>query len=492
MSTSSSSIPQVELRIRGKRSRKGVPNKAGGIAAPRGRPMKPASKLATTRRMDRVRSIETQKHHLNNMATSRNVLSQLEALPIELIQVIFLSSLEVNLPRASPSLAKSLSKESIYRALILFAFFDDDGKHPVDTKSFALAQYRRLDLAEKLRLQTSILNCRWCTLFRLQRTMPTLSRLAMVQAWHEEWRRQLYGDESEPDASPITPSPVLREVAKLPGLGDVEAVQQHFLAKSSEWAAESEVSTPIDAAYLPRIRTWSSSRDAEGHTYKTVDGARGVLNARYIPDRLLQGRPWSPQAIQYLKFIRQGWRFLQNDFVLKISSTAMFGGMESAIAEHNVEALRVLLELHYAAFQDQDSNTSVTAAGRVRYTVSFSHPLPAKLFHQATQQGGKSAEIISLLLREGIDSVPRDDVVITKWAIREADSGEKVAVWLLKHMEGTQDYGLGRGGSSLFVNGNMTWRRTEGEYPFPEISFTDELAYLKDGAIDFRLQILDG
>jgi len=166
--------------------------------------------------------------------------------------------------------------------------------------------------------------------------------------------------------------------------------------------------------------------------------------------------------------------------------------MESAIAEHNTEALRVLLELHYAAFQDQDSSTSVTAAGRVRYTVSFSHPLPANLFHQATQQGGKSAEIISLLLREGIDSVPRDDAVITKWAVREADSGDRIAVWLLKHMEGTQDYGLGRNGSSLFVNGNMTWRRTAGEYPFPETSFTDEIGYLKEGAIDFRPQILDG
>ena len=52
-------------------------------------------------------------------------------------------------------------------------------------------------------------------------------------------------------------------------------------------------------------------------------------------------------------------------------------------------------------------------------------------------------------------------------------------------MEGTQDYGLSEG-SSLFVNGSLTWRRGAGDYPFPETSFTEELGYLRDGALDFR------
>jgi hypothetical protein len=243
----------------------------------------------------------------------------------------------------------------------------------------------------------------------------------------------------------------------------------------------------IDEAgtYLPRLRTWTSSDGKDGQTYKTTDGARGILNARCIPDRILHGSPWTTEKLVFLKFIRQGWRFLQRDFVLKISPTAMFDGMASAIAGCNIEALTVLLELHFAAFQDETSHTSRTASGRVRYAVSFSHPVPLHLFHLATQQRN-SAELMGLLLREGVDSI-HDDAILTKWALGARP--DKVAEWLLKHMEGTEDYGLN--GSSLFVNGNMTWRRAAGNYPFPEISFTDELGYLKDGAVDFRPKRLD-
>ncbi len=454
--------------------------------------MKRASELATRKKRARSEMLETQKQQISTTASlnMRNLLSQLETLPLELIQSMFLHSLEINLARTSPILAKSLSKESIYTALVLFAFFDDDGEHPVETKSFALARYRQLDLAEKLRLQTSILDCRWCTLERLKRIMPALSRLAMVQAWHEEKERESRDDAHESETTLITPSPALRKVAQLPTSSDVEAIEQHFLARCSERLAEDEGHSPYSATYLPRIRTWTS-KDKDGQTYKTVDGARGVFNARYIPDRLLRGKPWTLEMVEYLKIVRQGWRFLQKDFVLKISSTAIFEGMASAIAEHNLDALKVLLELHFAAFRDQNSHTSVSAAGRVRYAVSYSHAIPLELFHLATRQQEKSANIVSLLLREGIDSIPKDDAIMTRWAVRGAASEEEVAVWLLTHLEATQDYGLGTNGSSLFVNGNMTWRRTAGSYPFPELSFTNEIGYLIDGAVDFRPQILD-
>ena len=491
MPTAYTPSSHVELKIRGKRSRR-VAQRSDGSVPAKGRPVKRASELATTKKRARYELLETQKQQASTAASLivRNMLSQLETLPIELIQLIFLHSLEVNLARASPTIAKSLSKESIYTALILFAFFDDDGDHPVATKSFALARYRQLDLAEKLRLQTSIMGCRWCTLERLQQTMPVLSRLAMVQAWHEENEREFHDDVYEIETPPITPSPALSKVAQLPSSSDFAAVEQHFLARSSDGLAEHEDHNRLYATYLPRIRTWTS-KDSEGQTYKTVDGARGVFNARYIPDRLLKGKPWTSEKIKYLQFVRQGWRFLQKDFMLKISPSAMFEGMASAIAEHNLDGLKVLLELHFAAFQDQDSHTSVSAAGRVRYAVSFSHPIPLELFHLATREQEKSAQIVSLLLREGIDSIPKDDAVMTRWAIRGAASDEEVAIWLLRHLEGTQDYGLGTNGSTLFVNGNMTWRRSAGTYPFPEMSFTNEIGYLRGGAVDFRPRILE-
>ena len=451
--------------------------------------MKPASELATTKKRAHLEACEARREQSRVSTKIKPAAreSMLERMPVELPQYIFLHSLELNLPRASPSLARSLSKETIYSSLILLAFFDDDGKHPVDMRIFAPAEYRELDLAEKVRLQTSILNTSWCTLRRLRQNLPALSRLAIVQAWHEEHDRELQTDILARKAPPITPSPILQAIASLPALDHLEATEQHFLAQSSVELGDDNGQIGEPSQCLPRLRTWTSSKDKDGQIYKTIDGARGILNARYIPSRLLRGSPWTSEKLAFLKFIRQGWRFLQRDFVLKISSTAMFKGMASAVAESNTEALRSLLELHYAAFQDETSHTSLTASGRIRYAVSFSHPIPLELFHLATRQHN-SNELLSLLLREGIDSI-HDDAVLTKWALEARLANNKVGEWLLRHMEGMEDYGLN--GSSLFVNGNMTWRRAAGNYPFPEMSFTDELGYLKDGALDFRPQRMD-
>ena len=60
------------------------------------------------------------------MTTPNPKLSNLESLPVELIEKIFLYSLNTNLPRASPHLAAALSSEQIYRLLILLAFFNND------------------------------------------------------------------------------------------------------------------------------------------------------------------------------------------------------------------------------------------------------------------------------------------------------------------------------------------------------------------------------
>ena len=490
METERKASPMVELKIRGKRrARKSITT--NGDARKRGRPMKRASELATTKKRVRLEAIELLKQERSVAMNSepRDRISELERLPVELIQQIFLHSLELNLLRASTTLARSLSKESIYSSLILLAFFDDDGKQPVDGRLFAPARYRELDLAEKIHLQTSILNGRWCTLHRLQQNLPALSRLAIIQAWHEERDRELQTHSLTPKTPPITPSPALQAIATLPAIEDLGATEQHFLARSKAGLGDSDGENNDSSTFLPRLRTWTSSKGKDGQTYKTIDGARGIVNIRHIPRRLLRGSPWTPEKLAFLKFLRQGWRFLQKDFVLKISSAAMFEGMASAIAESNTETLKVLLELHFAAFQDKNSHTSVTASGRTRYTVSFSHPIPLELFHLATRQQ-RSEELMALLLREGIDSI-HDDAILTKWALRShsADSSSTVAEWLLKHMEGTEDYGLN--GSSLFVNGSMTWRRAAGDYPFPEISFTDELSYLKDGATDFRPQLLD-
>lgn len=487
--------------------------------------------------------------------TKRSTLSTLESLPIELIQHIFFHSFEVNMPRASPYLAQVLSKPSIYTALVLFAYFDDDDQSPVETLHFRPAEYRRIALADHVRLQQGILACRWCTLDLLKSCMPVLSRLQMVQAWHREHdaEQSLMID---PGSIPQVTNDVLRPVAALPALDDHVAMEKHFLAKL-ETAPTGDLGLSVRSGTLgpvgedktlPRIMQWRSSVDEQGQPHKTIQEGISVLAARVIPDQALRGSPWTNARITLVQLLRQGMRFLGSEHVVSVSAKALFEGMSGAIRERNETALLVLLELHHAVMRlDAEDNAGDDVWGRStprgRCLVGpFTHPLPLELFHLAcgqqererrqmaeaepeigtdtntkeesesrtgkgtsaqlqspiesqfqsqsqsqsqSQARGTTARILSLLIREGLDSIPPDDGVLTRWAIHTVRAPSptpfetSLARWLLDHMSGVYDHGHG-----LFVNGMPSPRMREAIHalpspsPFPERSFTDEIGYV--------------
>jgi hypothetical protein len=118
-------------------------------------------------------------------------LSSFELLPVEIIQKIFFYSLEVNLPRASPALARCLSAESIYRIFLLYSFFDENKEARIPgkpigstiTKAFRPAEYRTLNPHEKIVLQLAVFNCRWCTYARVKACLPKLMKLTVQSVW---------------------------------------------------------------------------------------------------------------------------------------------------------------------------------------------------------------------------------------------------------------------------------------------------------------------
>lgn len=94
--------------------------------------------------------------------------SHLESLPVEIIQLIFLHSLEVNLPRASPHLSRALSNPLIYTWLIRLVF---SSANPGSRKDFFTRDFLpppldfwSISTQHRQYLQTTLLECRWCTL----------------------------------------------------------------------------------------------------------------------------------------------------------------------------------------------------------------------------------------------------------------------------------------------------------------------------------------
>ncbi|KAK5086111.1 hypothetical protein LTR70_000250 [Exophiala xenobiotica] len=469
------------MRIRGKRNHREAPKDLRASRTP-GRPSKVMAQLAAVQK--KVILGKLQRYHIEaqrKMDRERDKLSALERLPVELIQQIFFHALEVNLPRASNYLRQVLSTEQIFNSLIVFAYFDDDGEGPVEAKHFLPADYRMLNCEEKLRLQQGVFTCRWCTHELIELCLPSLSRLVMAQAWHKEHVLDQSHDQGTVRMhvnNVVVPNEAIRGLAPLPSLDEEAKLEQHYFAKTTTENLGSSISAlQHDAtAFLPRIITWTSSLDDQGIVHKSTDRSQTILAARHIPDWLLLSTPWTSEQLQLLQLLRQGYTFIQYDHVMNISAKAVFEGMRNAISESNIAALTTLLEIHNVFFKSGAWTFQYMMA--VQLTPASHHPLPLDLFHLAARQDSRATQMISLLLRAGIDSLPADDEVITAWAVHGLQQGNLLASWLLKHMEGTASYGLPRRGH-LFVDGCLSWRaRAYDNFPFPRTSFATELGYI--------------
>lgn len=134
--------------------------------------------------------------------------SAIESLPTELIEKIFVYSLNTSFTRASPRLAAALSSERVYRLLIMLAFWDNDdyGDHKADSndnkryegigtrtwkgiENFNIPRILRplghdyvpISHNKRHTLQWAIIRRRWCTIDRIRSQLPDLARLILTQ-----------------------------------------------------------------------------------------------------------------------------------------------------------------------------------------------------------------------------------------------------------------------------------------------------------------------
>lgn len=339
-----------------------------------------------------------------------NKQSWLERLPAELLEQIFFHSLEPNMALASPLLYRALSKESIYRVLILYALFRDDEEHPVEEKNFAPAEYRVLGADERLRLQKRVLNSRWCTLARLRHCLPTLTRLVIVQEWHRY--REMECKQQENTMSQDGHNQQQERVSILP-LDDVSAVHIFF-----------GVDDPVRA--LDQLKDQVS---------RTKDlNYRRILKVDYIPNRLIDPISWhnstNPQNdnVQPVEFLTLFYHGLSKGWLDNVSDSvdiaAIHRGIETAVRERSRDALDLLLEIYEDLDYVLDANAPIQ--------------LPVEVLHQATRQGKDSEWILDTLVQymklERIIAVPEDDKVLTKWALEQSEAGSRFGMWLLEFL----------------------------------------------------------
>ncbi|KAE8349112.1 hypothetical protein BDV28DRAFT_68831 [Aspergillus coremiiformis] len=399
------------IRVRGRRKKRPAntlsPPQQDATKRPKGgRPlMSPAARLTSSQ----SKTVQRAHRLIAKPVPPHKKLSRLETLPVELIEKIFLHSLNVSFPRASLSLAATVSSERIYRALILLAFWNDlpSSTGTADAASAATIakilsplDYVPRDLDERSALQRAITRCKWCTVHRLLHRLPDLMELTIRRYWHD---------------AGITMS------------DDQQQGLNRFLAREerddepSVFHGTDNANNHYTLSVSPLISvTVTCHETATARTHR-------ILSITEFPERVLRGEDGFPsETMIYLETLRIASGFNSPELTetqVSVARDMLQKGIHVALIENNADALASLLKIDEYHFRCK--NTTVPATNGVPYTI------PAGHFRTAVRVARRDPALFQLLVRASAESVPADDSEITQWAM---DLDGPFGRWLLELM----------------------------------------------------------
>lgn len=400
------------IKVRGRRNRRAVQEKTSdrrnnadantAPGRPKGRPMMSlAEKSASQSRAALVRA-QPSKDFIRSIKRRRKSLSRLECLPVELIEKIFLYSLDVNLPRASPVLAAALSRERIYRAFILLSFWDDSPAEDINNESRAAISrtmrpldYRPLEYEQRRALQSAVLRCRWCTVHRLIAQLPDMMNLTIQRHW---FGSGITMDETQQDALN-------------------KFLERKYDGRTFEGADGNKKNCTLSIVPLLSVGiTRSETGKSETHR---------VVSVNTFPAKLLRGDGgFTDDNVAYLEMLRTAYGFEKPGTDVSFSRDDLQQGVYVALNEKNARALITLLKID-EYFTRGRTEIPSSGATEMQYSV------PAEHFHTAVRVAGDDPTLFQILLRANAESLPRDDSDITQWAIQ---LGGAFGTWLLDFM----------------------------------------------------------
>lgn len=460
------------IRVRGKRklnhdqhkarkvSKASKGNKASeaGNSKPRGgRPLMSlaAKQQSMQARLDKRRRRLDPTYDIHASAARKHgrklKLSRLERLPVELLEKIFLYSLNVDFARCSPFLAAAVSSERIYRLLVLLAFWYDPStpvsraeQNAVDNPVSKILRfdYTPLDDEQRCSLQSSILRCRWCTVPRVVKQLPELTRLTVQRYWLDAGIR-MERDEQE----------------RLNGVlvGDIQDANT-FQGTGTGTGTDTTTTTTYTLTITPFISVTITSAD----TTNTQTTTHHILNLREIPSSLLNppsSRPFHLSDITFLETLRVAGGFTRPERqhmlaahkTVAVSRTALHDGIHTALVNGDARMLACLLKVdEYAArceslclANDNDGNDDNNPGALLPYTLPSEHFRMAVRHATSKSTAAKTAiSLFRLLLRANAESLPADDPEITQFAMICCETGPDTAgadvaalgTWLLDFM----------------------------------------------------------
>jgi len=344
----------------------------------------------------------------------------LEALPRELIQQIFLYSLNLNLPRASPALAAALSREHLYNLFIILAFWDDPpsddppNSHPRSEAIdgiLAPLEYKPLTLQQRTKLQEDVFRCRFCTLDRVREQIPNMIILTIHRRWinggmvmERDQQEALERFMNRKDDTVRTfkakgppfkglpemiGNPLMRQLASIPGPHDYELCITPMAL------------TEIRSKTMSTVVTWPA------------------LELRLFPPHLLRGRNgFSPADVEFLEMLRitscntspPRGTGLNPSTTTTLDRTALHEGVTMAIRTLNFAALETLLKIDEFVVRCHRSNGRHPAF----YTIPSDHFLTVTRLDCDPLQ---NVRLFRTLFRASAESLPINSREIMQWTL---------------------------------------------------------------------------
>ncbi|KAJ5737052.1 uncharacterized protein N7483_002177 [Penicillium malachiteum] len=269
-------------------------------------------------------------------------LSRLESLPIEILEYIFLYSLEINLPRASPHLGRALSNPLLYTWLIrlVFSSTNASSRHGFFTPDFLPPplDFWSLGYEQRQHLQTTLLACRWCTLPLLRRCQreyvehairrkcanlvfsaedqEALRNLGPLFNHLEHCDHAIYGHRGKGD---LVLHARLSENHTQSGNSDPDKLEHQSLQSNQEKKRKSKSKSSVDHKLAIWFHFGAVQIRKQNEIYYETDLFRlpcpAANSPGRIPDKIFRS-PWSESQFEFLQL-------LATDFYLDESNVLM-------------------------------------------------------------------------------------------------------------------------------------------------------------------------
>ncbi len=414
------------IRVRGKKGsqKKSVePNQHGGRSALE------SSRRRLVRR-DRMVGIScTARTSIGaNKSCSKTMrLSHLERLPAEILQMVFLECLNLNLPRASSSLASTLSSFYIKSQLFFIAFSSD---------TFSLRHEDQLmrilkSSAAIAKLQTEILQFRWMTLAFLHQCIP----LYLKKEFHrtsklshlEHSAETLTGSLSKETAPPrlITDPHEVKSRLRMEMFPNTGEHKQWWFGTSDSFVSIISPQGWVNL-HLPFESEWLLGR--------MLYCEKGCL----MPEKLLRG-PWTPSQCEFLESLVHAGATI--DWIGSTAGEVADLGFQDALKEQSMRAIRIFIQPFDHSRDRQQPIESRSRFFRRLEPSIFSPDSPGLGFRPTSRHLKLAAvdydcnlEILRIVKLTGlfdlVVNTNRADRALFAWAEQKKSEGDPRGSWL--------------------------------------------------------------